>query len=50
MWLSLYVHLLVSLSLTYETYGRENFHFAMNVEKLDLVGLSAIDRHFKWKL
>ena len=28
----------------------KKFHFAMNVEKLDLVRLSAIDKHFKWKL
>lgn len=50
MWLSVYVQLLVSFSLMYETYGREKFHFAMNVEKLDLVGLSAFDTHFKWQL
>jgi len=47
MWLSVYIHLLVSFSLTYETYGREKFHFAMNVEKLDLVGLSVIGTQFK---
>jgi len=40
MWLSVCIHLLVSFSLTYET---EKLHFAMDVEKLDLVGLSAID-------
>ena len=37
-------------SVTYETYGREKFYFSMNVGQLDLVGLSAIDTHFKWKM
>jgi hypothetical protein len=39
----------VSFSLTYETCGREIFHFAVSVEKLDLVRVSAIGLQFKWK-